>query len=365
METENFVICIHEDRFDYLTGVKLAVLSLGRHSPGVSVYVNCPSADADFLSWVSRQPNASVVVLDKVIGNGWNIKASVLMEMLEKFPNVVWIDSDIVVCADIQSLFRSSDASLLIAAQETFWGQQQGGTFRTFAWGLTPARRFETTINSGVLRVTRHHREMLGAWQEMLSHPAYLKAQSQPWYARPLHMIGDQEVLTGLLGSEDFRSIPVRLINRGKDIAQCFGPAGFTPLERLGAIFKKGPALVHAMGPKPWLRSVAVPPLASNITNITKIREWYQYISLELSPYSSVASKYFREDVETGWVHPRSRTAKLGWRLGFGSCAAIGFPLALIDHLARRVRRLLGIARYSCSDEFVLSSRPFKRATRS
>ena len=95
----------------------------------------------------------------------------------------------------------------------------------------------------------------------MLSHPAYLKAQAQPWYERPLHMIGDQEVLTGLLGSVDFQETSIRLLRRGTDIAQCFGPAGFTPVERLRSMIGHRPAFVHAMGPKPWLRQLSAPPL--------------------------------------------------------------------------------------------------------
>ena len=354
---KTFVICIHEDRAEYLMGVQLAVASLAQHSPDIPIFVSCPNAGSEFLSWLGRQSNASPIELPNTIGKGWNIKPSVLLQMLRQFDDVLWIDSDIIVSGDIRKHFRECDDTVLVAAQETFWGQRQGGTFRTAAWGLEPGRQLETTVNSGILRVTRRHQRLLEAWQLMLSNPAYLKAQSQPWYERPLHMIGDQEVLTGLLGSVDFQELPIRLLRRGADIAQCFGPAGFTPVERIRSIVGHSPAFVHAMGPKPWLRQSSAPPALK--LSIESMRNWYQFLSLEVSPYSAIASRYTREDFGIEWAKPRSHIGKLLWWLGFGKFELVGFPVAVFDHLARRFRRLLGVARYSCSADFMLKDRPF------
>lgn len=354
---KTLVVCIHEDRAEYLIGVKLAVVSLARNSPDVPIFVSCPNADVEFLSWLKRQPNASPIELKNIIGKGWNIKPSVLLQMLRTFENVRWIDSDIIVSDDIREHFRECDEKLLVAAQETFWGQRQGGSFRTAAWGLKPGREFNTTVNSGILRVTRYHQPLLEAWQLMLNHPAYLKAQSQPWYERPLHMIGDQEVLTGLLGSVDFQDLPIRLLRRGIDIAQCFGPAGFTPVERLRAMAGHGPTFVHAMGPKPWLRQFPAPSVLK--LNFKNLRNWYQFVSLEASSYSVVASNYRNENLNVDWTKPRSFTGKLLWQLSFGTLETVGFPLALFDHFVRSVRRMTGVARYTCDPNYMLKDRPF------
>src|SRR5262249_42411418 len=154
----------------------------------------------------------------------------------EGFGEVIWVDSDIVVHHDVITQLVDQSEEMLCATQETYWGQRQGGIERTVAWGLRPGRDMPFTINSGVLRVTAKHIQLLQAWQKLLGHPVYIRAQALPWQKRPLHMISDQEVLTALLGAEDFSHIPFALLERGVDIAQCFGPSGFTPWERIKSL---------------------------------------------------------------------------------------------------------------------------------
>ncbi|HWH84865.1 MAG TPA: hypothetical protein VNU71_21780 [Burkholderiaceae bacterium] len=355
------LVCVHEDRADYLIGVKLAVLSLARHAPAFQVVVSSPGAKLDFVQWVDRQPNARMANFRHIRqGAGWNVKPSVLLEMLEERADVVWIDSDIVVTGDMTRRFLGRPLDTLLATEETYWGQEQGGDFRTVAWGLVPGRKLRCTVNSGVLRVTRSHVPLLRAWQTMLMHPLYLSAQSRPWYERPLHMIGDQEALTGLLGSQEFAHLPVELLRRGTDIAQCFGPAGFTPGERLRALWGTGPSFIHAMGPKPWLRGERPPPLLRGADLVGGLRDWYRYLSLETSPYSVAARRYTSQpDVDVSWVRPRSPLGRGLTALGGERPAAPGLPVAVVDHLARQLRKTLRIARYTQSPDFVLTERPF------
>ena len=353
------VVCLHEDRPDYLVGVKLAVASLARHAPQLRVIVSCPNANAEFVDWVRAQPNAEVRVLRHLRGAGFNVKPSVLLELLESHRSVVWIDSDIIISGNVDKWFAPYTDHLL-ATEETYWGQQQGGDFRTSAWGLEPARSMTCTVNSGVVQVTREHVPLLRDWQTMLAHPSYLKAQSRPWYERPVHMIGDQEALTGLLGSSEFSQLPITLLKRGTDIAQCFGPAGFTPMERIHALAGRGPSFIHAMGPKPWLRPAKPVRIVPSKNKSTTLRDWYTYLALDVSPYCVEARSYAgKPGVDVGWAWPRSVLGKILCAVGGNHPAAPGLPLAVIDHFARWLKRVLGVGRYSNNAEYTLTQRPF------
>lgn len=139
---------------------------------------------------------------------GWNVKPAVLLTLLDTYDEVIRMDSDNFVTRPIAALVTAMPRAVLVAMDETYWGQRQGGPFRTTAWGLHTARALPATVSGGLLRSTRLHVATLQARQTMMSHPVFLQAQAQPWYARPLHMIGDQEALTGLLGATDFAHIP-------------------------------------------------------------------------------------------------------------------------------------------------------------
>lgn len=354
------MICIHEDRADYLVGLQLTVLSLANHSPKLQIVISSPGANAEFFDWVDKQPNARITRFRHIQGSGWNIKPSVLLETLETYEDVVWIDSDIIITGDITPCVTGLDTAVLLATEETHWGQQQGGDFRTLAWGLRSGRALPCTINSGVLRVTKDHVPLLRAWQAMLVHPQYLKSQSQSWYARPLHMVGDQEALTGLLGATDFASTPIRLLRRGTDIAQCFGPAGYTPMERIRALFGGDPKFIHAMGPKPWLRKITPPAFFRRGDLVRGWRDWYQFLSLDTSPYCIAARRYrAHPELDLNWTSPRSCIGKVLSQLGGNRPAGPGLAVAIFDHGVRRLRQLFRISRYSQSPEFVLKDRPF------
>ena len=349
------VILIHEDRLGHDVGVQLAVLSLARHSPTLNVYVSFPCAGKPFGDWLEKQPNAERIVMATPSGTGWNIKPSALLEMLGKFSNVVWLDSDILVTGNISSYFSELEAPTLLASEETFWGQQPGNRIRTSSWGLDYGRQIKTTINTGILRVTSNHSELLNAWQKMLTHPLYVKAQHLPWYKRPVHMVGDQDALTALLGASHFANIPIRLLRRGVDIAQCFGPSGFTPLERSRAWRKQSIRLIHAMGAKPWVRR-----RNSNSTfqRFSRIAEWriaYENLSLDLSPYTIESKQYQDCDVDLAWAFPKFMLSRAMQRFWRSDPILSGLPLATIDHLARYSRKLLGIGRYQHRPEFFVT----------
>ncbi len=343
------IVCVHEDRTDNLIGVKLAVLSLARHCPDLPVIISCPQPPASFRRWVEALPNAQLIVDPKLAGLSWNVKPTILLHCLDDgHRDVVWIDTDILVNQDFRQRLSHLGDETLVVTQECYWGLLQGGTYRTVAWGLKPGRTLPTTLNTGIVRVTPQHTELLNAWRTMLGHPAYIRAQRLPYGERPLYMFGDQDVLTALLGSAEFSHVPVEMLKRGTDIAQCYGPSGYSPVDRVRSLRQGLPTFVHSMRHKPWQRALSPAAVWSSKGSLLKrLYTYYNYLDLELSPYTSIAREY-REQIgeEATWMDMKSTPARLFAALAAGHPTLQEFPLALFDAGVRHTLRLLGVGRY-------------------
>lgn len=363
------IICIHEDRLTHLVGVKLAVVSLLKHCATLPIVVSCPTPPAAFCNWVdSLGSRVSLVSYADLQDLSWNIKPTVLLRLLEAgYSQVIWVDSDIIANGDgLSSLLNYSLDTVVVAQepywQEMYWGDRQGVGLRTLAWGLTPKRTLPSVINTGIVRVSDRHIQLLQAWQTMLAHPVYLRVQTLPWYERPLHMVGDQDALTALMGATEFAHIPLVVLQSGVDIAQCFDSTGFTPTERLKSLSTGLPPLIHAMGQKPWTKP-AVPPALWGTQEplLQSLRKYHDYLVLDLSPYRSVAHPYCNvlED-EMEWVKIKSAPGKLIAALIGENPAIQGLPLALVDAMIRHIRRYLRTATPSTNLEFYLKESPLK-----
>jgi hypothetical protein len=333
---------MYEDRVP-LTGPKLAMLSLMRHSPDLKVIAFLPNAPEEFINWSSRLSNVEIRrSRDSITGMGWNVKPSVILRAFDEgHDEVIWMDNDIIVCGDLDARLQSIDSENIVAAEEYFWGHRQGDPERTTGLGLTPGRTFQVTINSGLLRFSKMHRPVLEHWAAILDSKEYKAAQYLSAAERPIYHWADQETLTGLLGSDLYTDVNVVRLKRGIDIAQCFGASGFTVKERLRA-GKDLPLLVHAIGIKPW----AERPLTSQKSPFRKAINYLQSAHLELTPYVAAAQDYqesLEEDVS--WMSPSSLLGRAMCRVFPSQPALRELPLAAIDTTQRWVRQTLGIGR--------------------
>ncbi|CAN7486760.1 hypothetical protein [Neorhizobium sp. LjRoot104] len=354
-------ICVYEDRPYHFTGVKLSLLSLMNRFPGAVLYVGHRSLPENFRAWMADFPFIRELVFDGNEIGGFDVKPAALLRLLDLgHSEVFWFDSDILWMGAGTAGLDNLPRDILVATEETYWAQQQGSTKRTLHWGMKPGRALTATVNTGILRVTEDHRQLLEAWAELLHHPSYRQAQAKQAAERPMHMLGDQEVFTALLGSERFAGIPLKLLRRGLDIAQCFGPAGWTPFERLQCLLRGHPHFIHAMGVKPWTRVKAKYTFWSALRE-RNLRAYYDAVSMELSPYRVAAKKYssqLREDIS--WLQPQTLPACISVFVFRDHFLAQGMPLAMFDSLTRRLRRWLGIARYREYDEYILQTSPLR-----
>lgn len=284
---------VYEDRPGQLVGVELLVASAARHSPSVHLTVVAPGSPAPFRDWVAEQPNADLRELSTRGASGWNVKPALLTAMLEAGVSpVVWLDSDMIVAGDLAPLLTRSPGALL-TTEDWWYARGQRSTERTEGWGLPVGRTLPRPVNTAVLRVEDRHRDLLDEWERLSADPRYTGAQRRPHAERPLHLLGGQEVLGALLGSRRWADTEVAYLRRGTEIAQCFGAAGFSPGERLRARIGRGvPAIVHAMGTKPWRVDESGRPPAG----------------AELSPYVALAAGY-RDQVPDPLTWTSSRTA--------------------------------------------------------
>jgi hypothetical protein len=337
-EVGKCVICIAEDRRSEQVAIKLLLLSLSRHCPDLDVVLTYPSADEEFRAWAAGLPRVVVRVEGVSGASGWNVKPHALLPLLAAgYDEVWWIDSDVILARDFRAVLPPATKDAFVVCQEALYGagghRDEGA--RAGAWGFDVGRVLPSTLNSCVIRVTRAHVPLLERWKELLESDEYVRAQSRPWFERPNHMVGDQDVLTALLSSREFASIPVVILRRGREIVQYFGPPGYTTSERLINLVVGLPPFVHEQGGgKPWHLAQA--------RRARGLRPAVDRLYSELSPYRHCARTYRDELVEdfddTTWLDHTSPAGRALWALGLGRAPLIGLPLALVYSVWRPVR---------------------------
>ena len=123
-----------------------------------------------------------------------------------------------LVTKDPTLVFNQFPANALIVTEEPDFAQYPDAASQAESWGWKPGNRHTQPINSSVVRATAVHLPLLKRWREALTEPRYVQMQSQPFAERPRHMLSDQDVLFSLLGSYDFRNIPVVVLKGGIDV---------------------------------------------------------------------------------------------------------------------------------------------------
>ncbi|MGF1512600.1 MAG: hypothetical protein ACFB5Z_02745 [Elainellaceae cyanobacterium] len=277
-------LVVYEDRPEYEVGLKLLISSLSVYAANtaIDVHIFAPKATPEFRRWLCDRP---VDVHYEVPGSaaGFNVKPDVLLWALDQgYQQAIWLDDDII-------LTRSLPKALLGQAPEVIVTAEISRSFETRAcvvpWGFTLGRTFPINPSACCFRVTPFHRDLLQHWKKLVDSSEYRHWQSQPREQRPAHMVGSDAVLHALLGAETYQSIPVYMLRRGRDIAQCLIPSWYTPLHRLMSLVWGVPPLIHAIGRKPWL------PDSSSYR-----------IYQALSPYACAARQFQRQLSNTTWL---------------------------------------------------------------
>jgi hypothetical protein len=291
--------------------------------------------NGEFAAWARSLPQVTVISTTPTGATQWNCKPQALKPLLaEGYREIVWLDSDILITRDCRKLFTTLDESVLAVAQEPVSLPDQGTKERTRGWDLEVGRTVPFSLNSSVVRVTKHHLPLLDRWTEFLLDPRYQSAQNLALGDRPLHMAGDQDVLNALLGAREFANIPLRVLGSGVDIIHAGGGLGYSVLERLRGVLKPQPTFLHAAAGKPWLW-LGRAPYWSQKTFFS----WHRRLLQELSPYVCESRRYQQYlGMDSAWMFRRTGTGMLLRAFGCGHFALRGLPLTMAATIVSKVK---------------------------
>lgn len=335
----NSTFCIVEDRPGWEPSVKLLLLSLNAHASGGAINLFYPPAGRAFLEWAEGFPRVRVRT-QRLTLSGWDAKPEAALVLIDEgFDEVIWIDSDIVVCRDPNGPFRGLPRETVALTIDSAAAQRNGtAAGRARSWGLAAKRELPFNPNLAVFRATRCHRRLLERWSEMLARDEYQACQRMEWKERPFHMMGDHDPLAALLCSVEFSEVPVRFLRRGADIIHFDGVYGYPTAARILHLLFEPPAFAHSMGPKPWSYRWNEAP--------SGFRDWFEERYLDVSPYTAYAAKLGQEcGLHETWMDPHYPLSRALRVLGLGRPPLIGLPLAVLADVARVVGSIPGATR--------------------
>jgi hypothetical protein len=327
-------ICLAEDREVCEPALKLLLLSLNMHCSGTAINLFYPTAKEEFLTWVKKFPQVRIQTERLTNGYGWNIKPQAILRMIDQgFDEVIWMDSDVIVNRNTRHIFAQLKSDILVATEDALGDDRDDrDALRARLWGLPVGRVLPFGLNTGVLRVTKDHYHLMERWWKLLQSDIYQDVQKREWRQRPVHMLGDQDVLTALLTSKEFSEIPILILRRGKHILQFNGVYGYTVAERMRNLLGESPTFIHQFGHKPW--SDRWRPSAD-------LRDYVKKVYLDLSPYTLSARQFRRElECDTEWMEPHYVLSRILRALGMGCPELVGLPIAAVMELARIVKYL-------------------------
>jgi hypothetical protein len=333
-------ICVAEDRAACEPALKILLLSLNKHCPWLGVNLFYPIASYDFRTWMKK---CSQVVLQNARlkrNYKWNIKPQALLHLLDQgFDEVIWIDSDILVTRNIADVLSGLDRETIAVTEDAVGTERDDSDARRARlWGFPVGRILPFVLNTGVLRVTKAHLSLLKRWWELVQSDAYQDCQKiAEWKKRPLHLKGDQDVLTALMTSREFSNIPVRILWRGKHILQFCGVSGYTTAERMATLRGTQPTFIHQFCYKPW---------SEQWPSEQTMRKYLNRTYVDVSPYTLLALRYRNElDCDTEWMDPHYKLSHVLRILGMGHSALAGLPMAIVFDFGRLAKWALRATR--------------------
>jgi hypothetical protein len=325
-----------DDRPDSEQGLRLAIASLVSSNSIAQIVCHKPWSSSSFDAWACRYANLVLHAHRPDGANSWNCKPHALIPLLEAGADqVAWIDSDMLVTSNPDIVFKRYPTNALIVTEEPDFAQYPDAASQAEAWGWKPGNRHMELINSSVVRATAVHLPLLRRWRDALADPRYVHVQTLPFSQRPRHMLSDQDVLFSLLGSYDFRDIPVIVLKGGIDIIHCGGALGYSLSMRLSGLGRPLPTFLHAIAGKPWW--------VLSDTYRQCHSAWFSFyrgLLQETSPYVREARKY-RDKIEMPmpWLERHTLLGRALNCAGFGNHALTGMPLTLAAMFLKLIRR--------------------------
>lgn len=314
-------------------GLKLVILSLARHHPTWTVRATLPGANDELRAWIALHPQVRLDNCSLKGAGSYNVKPHALLRALRAgAPECVWLDTDVIVHGKLNGLLGEPPDTVVVTQDP--WEYSGGSSDRARTWGFATGRPMPGPINSALVRVTNEHVDLLEAWRALTERQEYRDSQAKPIHERNGHMLGDQDLLSALLASQDFSHLPVRRLRHGSEILQHHGAGAYGPSQRWKVLTRGLPPLLHAMGTvKPW-RMLDRPSPWRNA------RDYYERVYLELSPYVQVARRYRALLHETAsWLDVQTLPGLISMGITLGNPALQGAVQATLHRIAFMLRK--------------------------
>jgi hypothetical protein len=326
-------VCAFEDRPEAMDAAILMGESLCRADRRVSLHLVLPDAPPAIRRWAEGRPEVELSTARPDVLTGWDVKPWLLLRELDAgWPEVVWIDTDMIVTRSISAVLAEFPPESLIATEE--WDTPPV-TPVCDAWNI-PSRRPIRPINACFIRVTPAHRGVVERYLELVHDPRYRAMQGIPFERRPVAMLHDGWALTAVLESEEFGDVPFDRLRLGDHIAQCAGSSGYRPWHRLVDLHRGLPALIHGLGRKPWQAQ----PDRGRMTAFA-----YD-LATDVSAYVLAARRVARDlDLRPEWLEPRTSLGAILRAMTRSHPAMAGLPLATAHAVQQRLARALGLAK--------------------
>jgi len=326
-------VCSYEDRPEAMDGLILMGESLCRVDPEVSLHLTVPEAPAALRGWAERRPQVVLSTTPPDGVSGWDVKPWLLLQELSAGrPEALWLDADTIVTRPVSLLLKEFPGASLIVAEE--WNRPQP-VHLAHLWELASVRPVRP-VNSCFLRVTQAQRALLERWLQMTHDRRYREAQALPFERRPFHLASDQVLLTALLGSAEFGSVPFAYLWVGRHIAQCAGSSGYRPHHRLLDLFRGLPTLIHCVGRKPWMSD----------HERGRVHRFLTDLASDVSPYVLASRKVARAlDGIPAWIDARTALGALLRLVTAYHPGLAGLPLAILHAFQQAISQKLGFSK--------------------
>lgn len=222
--------------------------------------------------------------------------------------------------------------------------QGQPDDRRTTFWHLPVSRRFDRLVNTCFIRFTQVHAGLLLHWRNLVHAEKFQQIQQLPLHERPSYLFGDQDLLEGLLMSEQFHRLPVKFLRHGYEMIHT--SSLYTSKERLQVLRQekqKAVFFLHAHGVKPWML-IYRKPSSFNVSDVI----------VELSPYIAEA-KLYRHLLEsdTSWMNSRTALGCLCSLLGLNNSHLKGLFVIFPIEVQGKLNSWLQILRSRRNDNCV------------
>ncbi|WOI53761.1 hypothetical protein [Parvularcula sp. LCG005] len=318
--------------------VKLLAMSLLQFFPGTpDIILICPEASDALKAWAATQARITLDTTPLEGSFSYNVKPQTFERLFDQgHRKVMWFDSDVIIGPRFGEMVHPHLTTPIVVAEEPAITPYPPCAAMTAGFGWPVGRELHRVINTGIVQLTSDHRELIADWKSILLSDEYRETQFKPWNQRPARMLGDQQVLTALLGAEKYADIPMVYLKEGTEIIQMFGPAGYSPADRLRQTKDGLPPIVHSMGHKPWRDH--------SLATQSRMRQVYDRLHGELSPYMDVARHVAgKHRPEFPWLdNANAVSSAMRWMTG-NNVALAGLPLAVLDSSVRKTKRLLGL----------------------